>query len=119
MDTEATAKNPIATTAGGNVHTGASRTCQLQRKAADLDAADNGTTTVEWCPPFLLIPYAKICRYREVAAALTAGHAYYEEDPALHQRLGPSFTLDPADVDAARLLYANPQMTAMGPNDID
>lgn len=93
-------------------------TYQLTQKGASLDAADGGITNVQWCPPYLLLSRDQVRSYREVAMALNAGIAYYEADPSLVERLGPTFKVDPADLSAARLLMANPEMQALGPNDI-
>ena len=93
-------------------------TYQLAQKGAALDEADGGHTDVQWCPLYLLLSRDQVKSYREVAMALGPGVAYYEADPSLAKRLGPTFEVDPSDLSAARLLMANPEMQALGPNDI-
>lgn len=93
-------------------------TYQLTQKGVSLDIADGGHTEVQWCPPYLLLSRDQVRSYREVAMALNPGVAYYETDDSLVERLGPPFKIDPADLNAARLLMANPEMQALGPNDI-
>ncbi|WP_129640792.1 MULTISPECIES: hypothetical protein [Steroidobacteraceae] len=91
-------------------------TYQLRHKAQELDAMDGGHTTVNWCPAFLLLPKNSIRSYKEVAATLHPGVAYYEARPELERALRTQFTLDPQDVHAARVILANPGMTVLGPN---
>lgn len=93
-------------------------TYQLRKKAADLDAADGGHTTVDWCPEVLLTPKTTIKTYREVAQSFAAGVFYYEAQPELLKVLAETSTLDPEDLAAARLLLSNPQLQVVGPNDV-
>lgn len=93
-------------------------TYQLRRKARELDAADGGHTTVSWCPEYLLLSRNEIRTYKEVAAALHPGVAHYEARPELETVLGSQYALDPEDLQAARLLLANPGMIVFGPNDV-
>jgi len=90
----------------------------LREKARRLDAADGGYTSVEWCPDFLMLPRRQIRRYQEVAAAPNAGVAYYEGRPELAELLHAQFTPDEADLRAARLILANPDVSVIGPNDL-
>lgn len=93
-------------------------TYQLRKKAADLDAADGGRTSVDWCPDFLLLPRYRVHSYKEVAQAAGPGVAYYEARPELVNMLRSRFTLDPTDVQAARLILSNPDVNVFGPNDV-
>lgn len=91
-------------------------TYQFQRKAAELDAADGGVTTVEWQPDFLLLNRNEVLTYREVARSPKARVAYYEESPELTHKLAAGYQLDEADLAAARLILQNPDMQVFGPN---
>lgn len=93
-------------------------TYQFARKARELDAADGGHTTVDWCPDSLILPLRQVRSYTAVAQAPDAGYAYYESRPTLPALMASSFTLDPEDLAAARLLLANPEMPVFGPNHI-
>lgn len=92
-------------------------TYQLPEKGKALDAADGGHTTVAWHPDVLVLPLKAVASYRQVAQALDAGHAYYEEDKRLLAQV-PSFQAHEDDLAAARLLLRNPEMQAIGPNHI-
>lgn len=92
-------------------------TYQLRKKAADLDAADGGHTSVEWCPDYLVLPRNKIRSYRDVAK-LDAGMAHYEKIEGIDQKITSGFTLDPADIDMARLIMSSPHMRVLGPRNI-
>lgn len=91
-------------------------TYQLRHKARMLDEMDGGHTSVSWCPKFLLLPKGTILSYKEVAAALRPGVAYYEARPELEATLKAQSALDPLDLHAARLLLANPHIRVFGPN---
>jgi hypothetical protein len=93
-------------------------TYQIARKARELDAADGGHTTVDWCPDSLILPLRQVRSYDYVAKAPDAGHAYYESHPGLPARMAATFTLDREDLAAARVLLANPEMQVIGPNQI-
>ena len=93
-------------------------TYQLQHKARQLDAADGGTTTVTWCPPFLCAQRHELRRYEELVHARTAGLAYYQARPELDGVLRPHSEVHPAHVSAMRLLLANPDLNVIGPNDL-
>lgn len=93
-------------------------TYQLPRKAQDLDAADGGTTQVEWAPDCLILPKHRVKTYAQVAASLVSGVAYYERDMRLLSKLGEGFQLAPEDLAMARLLMVNPDLQAIGPNQI-
>jgi hypothetical protein len=90
-------------------------TYQLKRKAQELDAADGGHTTVEWCPDYLLLPPHAIKRYEEVQQAPHAGVAYYEARPELEPLLGCEREPDPEALRIARIVFANPGLTVLGP----
>jgi hypothetical protein len=92
-------------------------TYQLEGKTRDLDLADGGKTTVDWCPNFVLLPRERIQTYRQVAMSPTSGVAYYEKRPELLAVLESSFALDPGVLGTARLLFANPDLSVFGPND--
>jgi hypothetical protein len=92
-------------------------TYQLQVKARQLDQADGGQTTVEWCPDFLMLVSEQVQTYRHVAMASFPGVAYYEARPELLAALEPAFVLDPGDLATARLLLAHPELSVFGPND--
>ena len=89
-------------------------TYQLHKKAADLDAADGGSTTVAWCPEYLVLPRSGIRSYKDVAQ-LDAGLAYYEEVPGLNEQMASKFIFDPRDAEAARLILASPGVQVYGP----
>jgi len=93
-------------------------TYQLREKARQLDAADGGRTNVEWCPDYLILPRREIRQYRQVAAALEAGVAYYEARQDITQLLKEQFTPDETDLQAARIILANPDIQVIGPNDL-
>lgn len=94
-------------------------TYQLRRKAAELDALDEGCTTVQWCPEFLVEPVSNISAYSAVAAAPEAGLFCYEHIPQLQTRVQASTVWDhDEDLTIARLIMANPNMQVMGPNNL-
>jgi hypothetical protein len=89
-------------------------TYQLARKAAELDALDGGHTTVEWCPQCLVVYKTGVRSYKDVAQ-LCKGLCHYEERPEFDTLLAKQFRLDPADLDVARMIMANPGMQVFGP----
>ena len=95
-------------------------TTDMEEKAARLDALDGGKTTVDWTPPYLLLPYDQVATYKDVAQK-QAGLAYYERDAKLERLVlseANSTSLDPDDVDRVWLLYENPDIKTFGPNDL-
>lgn len=95
-------------------------THSLRLKAAQLDAMDGGKTNVDWCPPYLFIPKWQARSLREVTQALNAGVSCYREIPGLHMAMlanGHISPIDQDDIRALRLLYQNPTMVVIGPND--
>lgn len=93
-------------------------TYQLREKARQLDEADGGCTSVEWCPEYLVLPRREIRAYKEVAQAPGPGIAYYEARPDIARLLQAQFTVDEADLRAARLILSNPDIQVFGPNDV-
>lgn len=71
---------------------------------------------MEWCPAYLLLSRDQVRTYREVAMAPGPGLAYYEASDELTHRMDRGYQLDDADVSAARLILANPDVVVMGPN---
>lgn len=93
-------------------------TYQLKRKAAELDAMDGGKTHVEWAPDFLFAKKLMVAPYRVVAQSYKTGVFFYEESAEIALKVqSSSHPLDPEDIENARLLMANPEMIAFGPND--
>lgn len=93
-------------------------TYQLETKARMLDAADGGHTTVEWWPAVLVLPKQRVSTFEQTAASLKAGVAFYQAHEDLQALVTSQRELDPEDLAAARLLMANPDMVAFGPNDV-
>ncbi|KVP65575.1 hypothetical protein WJ96_04195 [Burkholderia ubonensis] len=91
-------------------------TYQLRRKGQELDAADGGHTSVDWCPDYLLLTRAQVSTYKKVAQAPGPGLAYYESNDDLTVRMAQSYQLDAEDVATARLILSNPDMRVLGPN---
>lgn len=89
---------------------------QVARKAKALDAADGGSTNIEWNPEFLILPRSQVKTLEEVGQSYRAGEVYYQVEPALTDRLSDGFTLDEEDVANARLIMRNPDATVFGPN---
>jgi hypothetical protein len=90
-------------------------TYQFGQKARALDAADGGHTTVLWCPDYLMLLPHEVSSYSAVAQAPNPGVAFYEARPELEERL-PREPLDPADLELARWVLANPDIHVVGPN---
>lgn len=85
-------------------------TYQLAAKAADLDRLDGRTTTVSWCPDFVLLPKAEIASFVRVRQE-TAGLMYYERDAYLQAVVRNRATaFDPQDIAAVELVYRNPEI---------
>jgi hypothetical protein len=91
-------------------------TYQLETKARMLDAADGGHTTVEWRPAVLVLPEQRVSTYEQTAASLKAGVAFYQAHEELQSLVTSQYEIDPEDLAAARVLMANPDMVAFGPN---
>jgi len=94
-------------------------THSLRTKAAQLDAFDGGKTSVEWCPPYLVLERSQSLTLKEVAQADSAGVAFYREIPGLHEFMIEHCHVK--DVDARnrqllRLVFDHPQMNVFGPN---
>jgi len=94
-------------------------TAQLPLKAAQLDAQDGGSTQVDWAPAFVLAPLSEVSSYRDVAQG-HAGQFFYKYDPALtaHLLTQMPMVLDPIDVANAWLIYENPDVNVIGPNQV-
>lgn len=92
-------------------------TYQLREKARQLDLIDSGHTQVDWCPPFLVVNSKQTKSIKQVISD-RAGDAYYEPVPHLESVIkAAAIPLDQEDLAVARLLYANPQINVVGPND--
>jgi hypothetical protein len=87
----------------------------LRQKAKELDAADGGRTDVVWCPELLVLDRSQLSSYRQVAQG-NAGLAYYEHDEAATRLLASTFSMDPTDLQMARLILAQPDAAVVGPN---
>ncbi len=94
-------------------------TYQLRLKAQQLDEADGGTTQVDWCPDLLVLRREDIRSYREVAQAPGAGLSFYQSIPGMLERLAAAADLDAEDLAHARIIMANPDMTVIGPNQVE
>ncbi|KWU26426.1 hypothetical protein [Burkholderia cenocepacia] len=91
-------------------------TYQLASKAQMLDEADGRNTTVEWCPEILVLPKQRVATYRQTAQSLKSGVAYYGAQEDLRSVVTQHYSLDAHDLNAARILLANPEARAFGPN---
>jgi hypothetical protein len=92
-------------------------TYQLPQKAADLDALDGGKTDIEWAPSMLVADVRDVRSYKEVAQG-HAGMFYYERDARSERILADTSGLDIEDVERARVIFRNPHLHVLGPNDI-
>lgn len=90
-------------------------TYQLKRKAKQLDLLDGGHTVVEWCPEYLLEPKSRVVSYRDVAQG-RRGLFHYSQDGAIRSSVLANAVVDPEDLAAARVIFANPQVEVFGPN---
>lgn len=93
-------------------------TYQLKQKAAMLDQADGGATTVEWCPDFLLVPTSAKSTYEQVMRAPGAGVFFYAPNVELQHEVEGSYEHDPSDLEMLRVILANPDAKVMGPNNL-
>ena len=96
-------------------------THSLRVKAAQLDAMDGGTTTVEWCPPYLVIERSAVLTLKEVAQAADAGVAFYQEIPELYEFMawlgkGLEKEADQQELQLLRIIFDQPQIAVFGPN---
>jgi hypothetical protein len=65
----------------------------------------------------LVLPFDQVRSYVVVARAHEIGLAYYHLHPELRTLLARHYEVHDADLAAARLLLAHPDMNAIGPND--
>lgn len=91
---------------------------QLPRKASELDALDGGRTLVRWAPEYLALRRDQLRTYKQVAMAPLEGVAYYEMNLGLQRKVMTGFTLDEDDLATARILLANQDLQAIGPNQV-
>jgi len=88
----------------------------LREKSRQLDMLDGGTTIVTYCPEYIFAPKHTISTLREVTQG-DAGLYYYERIPDLEAQIfGAANELDSEDVELAWLLYNNPDLNVLGPN---
>lgn len=93
-------------------------TYALVKKAAQLDKLDGGHTTVSWHPDYLLASKHSISSIRDVTQK-NAGMYYYERVAELERTIIETAPeLDQDDLDTAWILYKNPEIKVLGPNDI-
>lgn len=94
-------------------------TYQIKQKAAELDAADGGKTTVTWAPDFLFAKKEVVSSYRDVAQSFKTGVFYYEPRPDLQAKLEEAgWHADEEDIRNAMILMDNPGLMVVGPNDM-
>ena len=93
-------------------------TYSLQAKAAQLNDLDGGHTTVIWSPDYLFVPRKSVSTIGAVIQH-HAGLYYYSREPEVEALIVDSAPeLDETDVQAAWLLYQNPEVQAFGPNSL-
>jgi hypothetical protein len=90
----------------------------LSHKAQMLDALDGGHTEVVWCPDFLLLSRKEIRTHNELVLARSPGLVHYDAHPELDPIVSSRFTVDPVDLQVARMILRNPNMNVVGPNDM-
>ena len=93
-------------------------TYQLRAKAAALDAMDGQVTTVDWCPDYIATTASKVSSLTAVRKE-SVGMFFYQRDMQVERevrRVAPA--VDPEDEGAFHLLYKNPGIVVMGPNDV-
>ena len=96
-------------------------THSLRVKAAQLDAADGGVTTVDWCPTYLLVKKDDALTVQQVASAYSAGLSCYRAMPELKtlmEQHGLISEVAAEDLLHLHMLYKNPSIELIGPNDI-
>jgi len=92
-------------------------TGSLPMKAALLDAADGGHTTVQWAPAYLLVDFHAVRSYEQVRQGATPGLCFYKVDPAAEAHwLTDTPGFDVQDLAALTLRYDNPSVQVIGPN---
>lgn len=96
-------------------------THSLKVKAQLLDASDGGTTSVQWCPPYLLATPRRTT-LNEVIKALDSGVFHYQEFPGLLKKLNEHGIgvkdADPSDLAVLRFLFKDPTVQVVGPNNV-
>ena len=71
-----------------------------------------------WSPDYLFVPRKSISSIASVIQ-LWSGIYYYSHNPGVEARIiGEATELDEADVQAAWMLYHNPDVQAFGPNSL-
>lgn len=96
-------------------------THSLKSKAAGLDELDGKTTSVLWCPEYLVMPTEDALQLQEVTQAPKEGVACYQEIPELLEYLifkGLQSNVDEEDAILLRMIYEAPDMFVIGPNDL-
>lgn len=91
-------------------------TYQLRSKAAELDAADGGRTTVDWCPDFLLTNKNTVSPLKKVIQKRAGMYYYARHKPTEEIILCQAPDLDPTDISSAITIFNNPDIFVMGPN---
>jgi hypothetical protein len=93
-------------------------TYQLRHKALQMDKLDGGTTTVTWCPDYLVVPKKSISPLRAVIQS-RAGKYFYQQDTAIEKVLiSAAQQLDGDDINAAWMLFHNQELRIFGPNNM-
>jgi len=95
-------------------------THSLGSKAKQLDAQDGGTTTVNWCPLYLLLTPDQVRSMEDVAQAESFGLAFYHEIPGFLEFLltrGLREAISDVDLSLLRYTFDNPSLNVFGPND--
>ena len=93
----------------------------LRSKAEGLDAMDGGKTNVLWCPAYLVMQSDETMSLQAVAQAPNHGVACYQQIPGLEEMMvakGFSKDVDEEDVLLLKMIFDNPEMAVIGPNDI-
>lgn len=96
-------------------------THSLKAKAQALDATDGGKTEVLWAPAVLVMPRDETVPLNEFIQTPVVGTACYTELPKLREFIeatAPIGKPDPADLQALRILFQNPETHVVGPNHI-
>lgn len=89
----------------------------LRHKMQLLDAVDGGHSEVVWCPDFLILSRKEIRTHNELVLSRRPGLAYYEAHPELDPIPNSRFTVDPLDLQLARMILRNPDMKVVGLED--
>ncbi|BBQ02927.1 hypothetical protein BSFA1_80550 (plasmid) [Burkholderia sp. SFA1] len=93
-------------------------TYQLRRKAAELDALDGGDTNVNWCPDYLAALATDVSSLEDVTMK-TKGLFFYRPHNDLQRYVEhKAGAIDQVDLNNLILLYRNPNIKVIGPNDI-